>query len=61
MVPALPATQVLPVGPHTKEQEIQLQIFTAFLVSEWSPAHIQSGLRVQSTELESDELAPLLT
>lgn len=61
MVTDLPATQVLPVGPDTKEQEIQLQIFTSPLVSEWSPAHSQAGLGIQSTELESDELALLLT
>lgn len=45
MVLALPAIQVLPVGPRTNEQEIQLHIFTAPLVSRWSPAHIQASER----------------
>lgn len=45
MVLALPAIQVLPVGPRTSEQEIQLQIFAAPLVSGWRPAHAQASER----------------
>lgn len=45
MVLVLPAIQVLPVGPRTSEQEIQLQISTAPLVSGWRPAHTQASER----------------